>query len=174
MKTALAMMVLVILTVAAFPAMKNEPDNFRGMKFGATIGELEKKYKLIEVDLSSDDEKSFGNKKKEYVIPNDSFVIAGAMAQEVRYCFYTGMFYSAHIKVDGKKRDSKHEEIELFLKKMHGEGESLITNVGRLGYAWSGKTISVLVRYPIFDRPFTLSYTHLPIAEKMYKATIAR
>lgn len=90
----LAVILLLVLAslAAANKPMKNSPDGFRGIKWGAPVSALGKTAQLVEEDKM--DETKF------YQKTDEDLTLGGATLSRIAYVFWRGKFTSAIIKCD--------------------------------------------------------------------------
>lgn len=130
MKWILALIFILACSISAF-AFQNEPDGFRGIKWGTDISDIP--YLVFKRDYSQD----FGGIKI-YTNRDDSLKIGGADVSEIEYYFWGGKFY----KMSASTSDLlKSGELYYACLDQFGDRMDIIGST----YRWKGTTTEILL-----------------------------
>jgi len=137
---------LIILTIGTFSinsfAFQNEPDGFRGIKWGTKIGTLKD---MVKAGGTGD--------QIMYTKINDKLQIGNAELERIGYLFWKGKLCSVSIPTKGHSNWTALKKV-LFLK--FGDGKQQNEHIEK--YSWgnlSGKTL-ILFEYNQFSEKGTL------------------
>jgi hypothetical protein len=130
--------------------MDNEPDNFRGIKWGADIRDLPE-MKLIEDDGNS----------KFYHRKNDKMKIGEADINEITYGFYKKRLYAITVRFYdiisfGRLKKTLVQQYRLYYQ----------SNPYIERYTWYGHNITVVLEYSNITKKGSLFYWYKPIADE--------
>jgi len=131
-------------------AFQNEPDGFRGIKWGVNIGKLSS-MKLIED----------GEEVKYYALKNDKMQIGDAELDAIAYGFYKSRFYMVGIKYHAY---SNYSAIKETLIQQYGPGSRPNKYVEK--YFWFGDNVSVTLQFNEIQETGVLWYLYKPIDEE--------
>jgi hypothetical protein len=155
----LGTIVLLAILFSSMPevfAFQNEPDGFRGIKWGTNIKELP------DMVLKGD----VGNAKG-YVKENDKLKIGDADLDSISYLFYQGRLFSVHIEC---KLPGNAASIKEFLFLQYGEGFRLSDPKSGEVYIWNGSHVIVMYIYHQDNERAMLTYIYKPIADEAKRA----
>ncbi len=130
--TVLVALIVLVLSLEAF-AFKNEPDGFRGLKWGDPPKE-EMEY-LGDISEGNRDEAN-------YKLRSDKMFIANAQFYEIVYLFHEGRFLSAILFFRGEKN---YDLLEALCNERYGKAEfeeGLCTT-----FDWLGKKSFIMLSY---------------------------
>lgn len=147
-------LILILLFMPIFSyAFQNEPDSFRGMKWGTSLKDL--------TDMSV----ATGQKEDHlYVKKNDKLQIGDADLTGIRYGFYKDQFYSVWIRFDSFSNFQKLKET---LFQQYGTGEK--TNPFMDNYYWFGANVLIYLDYNSIAKRGSIMYSYKPIMEEKKK-----
>jgi len=147
-KGLLLVAVLVLaLSVGAF-AFQNEPDGFRGLKWGDPVGE-EMEYRD---DLGG---------SKNYTRPEDKMSIGSAEFFMIIYEFYESRFFKVGLYFDG---EDNYDLLEIICKERYGREQ---LDLGFYKLNWVGeKSLITLCYNTVNEIGFLLVYSRLILLEK--------
>jgi len=136
---------ILILSTTSF-AFQNEPDGFRGLKWGDPPMEG---MKYIREIVGS----------KGYVLPDDRMFIGDAELCDIIYLFYgqPEQFESVSLYYKGK---SNYYLLETICKERFGEDE---LREGFYDFTWSGQKALIILSYDIIDNEGYLSISSMVI-----------
>lgn len=144
----LAVLLVLVFSVGAF-AFQNEPDGFRGLKWGDPPIE--------------DMEKVSGMRTVVYVQPNDKLSIGDVELNYIFYTFYQDKFMRVGLHFSGK---NNYELLEMICREKFGKESS-----GKLyELHWVGSLSSVSLAYTLKWDKGTLSLNNVVIFEEYDKA----
>ncbi|MCX5834952.1 MAG: hypothetical protein NTV99_10685 [Deltaproteobacteria bacterium] len=135
----------------AFP---NEPDGFRGIKWGTKITRLSG----MEFVRSEGAEKY-------YIRPDDKLKVGEAVVERITYGFYRDEFFKVTIYVKGLKN---YLDLKQTFSGVYGEGDNVF---GKDFYTWPGKQVFITIEFKGMLNEGEAIYTYKPIMEKMSKET---
>jgi hypothetical protein len=126
-------LLLIIALCVAIPAFafKNEPDEFRGIKWGTNIGQL------TDMVLSGD-----SGEEKFYLRKNDKMQIGDATLDTLEYAFYKERFFAVFIKFKG---DTNSDSLWDTLSYVYGKSDGKGLEVG--SFYWEGTTVKLWFRH---------------------------
>jgi len=153
---------LLVTIILIFPAVlfafQNEPDGFRGMKWGTSISELS--------DFTLKDGKG---ETKIYVKKNDKMKIGDSDIDGISYVFYKDKFYGVMIRF---RNITNFIGIKETCQQLYGSGYR--PNRFMKNYLWHGSNVTVYLKYSEITKDGTLVYTDKNIAqEKKADETVA-
>lgn len=146
---------IVILAIFLFAgyaayAFQNEPDGFRGIKWGTNISELSK-MKLIDDD---------GNAKC-YARKNDKMRIGDANLDAIMYGFYKNRFSAVGVMYHSSSNFSAIKETLL-----QQYGEARHPNGFMEEYFWYGSRVNVFLKFNQIQGAGQLWYLYKPLQEE--------
>jgi hypothetical protein len=135
-----------MLCVSVF-AYLNEPDAFRGIKWGTLIE------KVPDMELSLD-----GGDLKAYTRKHDKMVLEGSELTGIHYVFYKEQFYCVRIEFKGL---SNFQRIRDVFFKTYGEpgGQQYYET----HFAWTGDKASITLDYDESTELGEVGYKYMPI-----------
>jgi hypothetical protein len=139
--------VMIFLFPSLLFAFQNEPDNFRGIRWGVNITELHD-MRLDEVNGDA----------KYYVKENDKMKIGDADIKKVDYAFYKGRFYSVQIRFSNSLNFSKIKETFFQLY-----GSAYRPNRFMEDYWWDGSNVIIELKYNEISEEGIAIYMFKPI-----------
>jgi hypothetical protein len=146
------LIIVLFFTVNSF-AFKNEPDGFRGVKWGTTIKSFKKLKKLK--DLNGD---------VVYQRPNEKLKIGNVELLYINFKFWHGKFSEVWIHANGK---SVYSDLKNIVFAKFGKGEKR-NKYDFVGYQWIGKkTIMYLNYYKSVERAILIMYGSDILLEKI-------
>jgi hypothetical protein len=143
---------LCVLATPAF-SFENEPDSFRGIKWGTDVKDVPK---LVKVEDSG----SF----KAYKKSQDKLKIGEADVKNVFYGFYDNQFAMVLIEYFGSSSFSLLKET---LFQLYGTG--LRPNRFMENYMWHGKIVDISMEYSEITKKGSIIYSYKPIGDKNLK-----
>jgi len=143
---------LIISVCVAIPAVafQNEPDGFRGIKWGTNISELP------DMSLSED----YGNSKF-YFRKGDKLKIGDADIDRIGYGFYKGRFNKLFIIYKGSLNFTKLKDTFF---DQYGQGSK--PNRFMEQYYWVGETVSISFEHSEITQKGKIFYTYDPISNE--------
>jgi len=139
-------MVGMILTTTMVFAFQNEPDNFRGIKWGTNINDLPN-MQLCDTERSA----------AKYTRKGDEMKIGDADLDTVYYNFSKGSFCGVFIQFSSL---SNYYIIKQILFRKYGKGESLSPAEG---YKWHGPSVNIVLGYSKDSEKGRIYYLYKPI-----------
>lgn len=136
------------LQVSAF---ENEPDGFRGLKWGTHISEL--------TDMSLIE--SNGDIKI-YVHKNDKMQFGDAKLKEIVYAFYKDRLFSVSIRYSSYLNYLKLKQIFF---RLYGNGNQ--PNIYMKRYLWIGSAVDISLEYKEMPNKGKIYYFYKPIANEI-------
>jgi len=144
----LVLVLVLALSVGAF-AFQNEPEGFRGLKWGDPPTE---DMKFL---LDSDDMKA-------YTLPDDKMYLGDVTLYRIAYMFYEGRFTSVGIYYNG---EDNYNLLETICKERYGEQE---IDEGFYEMRWDSQKSFVILAYDYVDEDGYLAIGSTPLTiEKM-------
>ncbi len=144
----LVLVLVLALSVGAF-AFQNEPEGFRGLKWGDPSTE---DMKFL---LDSDDMKA-------YTLPDDKMYLGDVTLYRIAYMFYEGRFTSVGIYYNG---EDNYNLLEIICKERYGEQE---IDEGFYEMRWDSQKSFVILAYDYVDEDGYLAIGSTPLTiEKM-------
>ena len=137
------------IIIPAF-AFQNEPDGFRGIKWGTNISELP------DMSLSED----YGNLKF-YLRKGDKLKIGDADIDRINYGFYKGRFNKLFIIYKGSLNFKKLKDTFF---DQYGQGSK--PNRFMEQYYWVGQTVSISFEHSEITQKGNIFYTYDPISNE--------
>jgi hypothetical protein len=132
-------------------AFENEPDNFRGIKWGTNISELHDMI-LIRTD---------GNNEF-YKRTNDKLKIGDGNLISITYSFYEGRFYCVYFEF---KDMTNFSQIKATLEHLYGD--SFKSHKYKDGYWWNSNTLVIMLAYNEISNMGDAVYYFMPIKKEM-------
>ena len=140
--------ILSVSFVCICSAFENEPDNFRGIKWGTTLTDLPH----MVIQRTRGEEEICRRK-------NDKMQIGNATLDTLEYAFYKKRFYAVFIKYKGHANYlSLMDTLSYVYGKYDGTGIPVVTS-----FYWEGATVTVRFRY------YSLDASELGIINYFYK-----
>jgi hypothetical protein len=140
-----------LLPDIAFP---NEPDGFRGIKWGTKIA------RLSGMELVRN-----GGAEKYYIRPEDKLKVGEAVVERITYGFCRDEFFKVTIHFKGLMN---YLDLKQTLFGVYGEGEQF---PGKDIYTWRGRQVFITIEFKGMLNEGEAIYTYKPIMEKMSKET---
>jgi hypothetical protein len=137
------------VAIPAF-AFQNEPDGFRGIKWGTNISELR------EMSLSEDRGDS-----KFYLRKGDKLKIGDADIDRISYGFYKSRFNKLFIIYKGSLNFTKLKDTFF---EQYGQGSK--PNRFMEQYYWVGETVSIAFEHSEITKKGEIVYTYDPISNE--------
>lgn len=141
---------IFILFPSLICAFQNEPDSFRGIKWGNNISESP------DMGIVED-----GGDSKYYIKKNDKMKIGDAELERVVYGFYKGRFYFVLIEFKGLVN---YLSIKETFQQLYGEGYR--PNRFMEEYVWFGSTVDISLEYKEILKKGTAIYFFKPIIDE--------
>jgi len=146
---------LIFLLPMVATAYQNEPEDFRGIKWGTDISKLPDMVKLTQQKQCDD---CLYQKK------NEHFKIGDAVLSGIYYSFYKGRFYSVMIHYEKLDNFNKLKDT---LTQKYGNGNK--SNPYIETYDWFGKLVSISINYKPIATEGSIFYLYNPIREEIEK-----
>jgi hypothetical protein len=143
---------LIFSSLPAF-AFQNEPDGFRGIKWGTNINALPD-MGLID----SDGETKF------YIRRNDKMKIGDADVDKIVYGFYKTRFFYVRIKFNNFSNFTRLKET---LFSQYGQGDK--PNQFMEKYFWHGAAVSISFNYNEIGKKGEIYYFFIPVSDEERK-----
>lgn len=150
-KISLSLVVVLLFMFAlasTAQAFQNEPEGFRGLKWGDPPGE---DMALHFVNFWGDPLDPAGEAMLPYIRENDKLQIGRVEVRDVRYFFYENKFMEVQIKT-GTICQTNYYDLKDILNLKFGEGKEIITKGlpgGRLAFSlecrWIGDTATIIL-----------------------------
>ena len=143
------LIISVCVSMPAF-AFQNEPDGFRGIKWGTDISQLND----MVFDSGDGDVKYYSRKA-------DKMKIGDTDIEQIGYGFYKNRFYTVKIRFSGF---SNFTRLKASLLDQYGSGDKPFSRLE--DYSWVGSTVSIVMN---FDETFDkgkLFFFFKPISEE--------
>jgi len=137
MRTIIVVVILFIITSTVSFAFQNEPDGFRGIKWGTDIGDLPRMEYLR--DYITD----FGGIKI-YINKEDELKIGDAAVSEIKYYFWKNKFYKVSASTNDLLNSGtlQHSCIDNF-----GDQVDFVASA----YVWRGLVTKIMVTNPDYN-----------------------
>ena len=132
----------LIFSYISAVAFQNEPDGFRGIKWGTDIRKLPDMV-LLERDGDI----------KIYYRKFDQLKIENVHVDEIVYRFYKNRFCAVHILFDGF---SNFTRLKSVLARQHGQGENPNRHLEK--YFWFGANVNIDIEYNEIERKGGIRY----------------
>ena len=151
-KLATLLFLLIISVYVAIPAFafQNEPDGFRGIKWGTNISEL--------TDMLVAES---GKDTLYYVRKNDTMKIGDADIDQISYGFYKSRFFQVLVEYKGYVNFTK---LKAILIGQYGKPEQ--PNQLMEKYFWSGGTVDIFFDYSEMSKRGNIYYAFRPIQQE--------
>lgn len=151
MKTKLTTMLIFVIALipVSIGAFQNEPDNFRGIKWGADLGKLPE-FKEV--------------KKQTYEKKHEKMKIGDADLDKVLYVARKDEFYAVMIFYNNPINYLILKEV---LFGVYGEVEQVCPLRELEIYLWHGKNVNIEYNYNYKTNKGSIRYTYLPVSEKV-------
>jgi hypothetical protein len=143
------LIISICVSIPAF-AFQNEPDGFRGIKWGTNISEL------LDMSLSEDRGDS-----KFYLRKGDKLKIGDADIDRISYGFYKGRFNKLHIIYKGSLNFTKLKDT--FFAQY---GPGIKPNRFMEQYYWVGETLSIAFEHSEITNEGKIVYTYDPVSNE--------
>jgi hypothetical protein len=158
---AITILVILVMVVSGclqkpqlVPTLLNEPDGFRGIKWGTKITRLSG----MELVRSEGAEKY-------YVRPEEKLKVGEAVVEDIIYGFYKDEFFKVTIYLKGLMN---YLDLKQTFYSVYGEPEQL---PGKDIYTWRGKQVLITIEFKGMLNEGEAVYWYNPIIEKMSKET---
>jgi hypothetical protein len=145
---------VLILTQPASGSFQNEPDDFRGIKWGKESYELQG-FTKVSTQGSLD----------YYTKNNEEMTIGDARLEMVIYVFYENKFCGAVLNF---KSPPNFKILKTMLFDRYGKGRQ--PNKYAEQYRWSGKKVIVTLEYDDITQKGKIKYFYMPIYSNKQKA----
>jgi hypothetical protein len=145
------------ITTPAF-AFQNEPDGFRGIKWGTNISELRDMGLVEDVD----DLKYYSRK-------DDKMKLGDTDIEQIRYGFYKDRFYTVKISFS---EFSNFTRLKATFIDQYGLGYKLYSKLE--DYSWVGSTVSIVMDYNEILGKGRIIFFFKPISEEKKADDIQR
>jgi len=132
---------------------QNEPDGFRGIKWGNNIKDLKG------MGIAADDGDS-----KYYIRKNDKLKIGDAVLESITYGFYKNRFHFVLIEF---KAGTNYMKIKETLFEQYGAGNQ--NNEFLEQYTWYGSNVDILLKYSKISKEGRISYFYKPLTDEQTK-----
>ena len=146
----LFLIVAILLSPCLLWAFSNEPEGFRGIKWGTRIWELS------DMGIGKD----AGNSRW-YIRKDDKMKIGDADVEQIAYGFYQDRFYDVVISFTGSVNFSKIKET---FQQLYGSGPHPDEFMER--YFWLGREVNITLVYNVASNKGEASYWYKPIEEE--------
>jgi hypothetical protein len=150
----LVVLTLVVGLVGTVHAFSNEPEDFRGIKWGTNID----KYTDLHFVGVSDS-------WTRYQRNNENLKIGEATLQEIEYYFYQNKFHSVRVRFFGEQNLL---DLKKTLSKDYGKGIKNVKGYS-VEYQWHGPKVDTKIEYDNISKKGVLVYTYLPISAEIAK-----
>ena len=154
--TSLGGLILVLVFLCAQPtvALQNEPNDCRGIEWGAEYDGLEGLSKVTT-------ESRLGY----YMKKDEEMTMGDVPLERVVYVFYHKKFCGAVLNF---KSSPNFQIVKTTLFDWYGEGDQSKINETR--YRWSGTDVTITLEYDDITQKGKITYYYMPIHEKKQKA----
>jgi len=142
---------LILFCVSFVGAFQNEPDGFRGLKWGDPPTENMKYFTTIGM-------------KESYTIPNDKMSIGNAEFWAIAYAFYDGRFSDVVLYFNGEEN---YDLLETICKGKFGEDE---VDEGFYEFTWNGSISFIRLKYDMVEEEGSLGIASTQITKEWVKA----
>ena len=150
--TRILLIISVYVAIPAF-AFQNEPDGFRGIKWGTNIRELTD---MLVVESGKD--------TLYYARKTDNMKIGDADIGQISYGFYKNRFFVALVEYKGYVNSTK---LKAILIGQYGKPEQ--PNQLMEKYFWSGQTVDIYFDYNEMLKSGNIYYSFRPIQQEKVK-----
>ena len=149
------LIVLAVSLVVSLPAFafQNEPDGFRGIKWGTRISELS------DMRLTED-----SKEERYYTRLNDKMQIGSTEIERIVYGFYKDRFFVVIVTCRHHDNFSKLRET---LFQLYGSGYSPNPAVEK--YYWMGDSVNVVLDFKEVQQKGLIWFSYKPLAEEQQK-----
>jgi hypothetical protein len=148
--SALAVVILIISSYCCC-AFQNEPDNFRGIKWGSHISDL------TDMNLiKTDGDNTF------YKRTHDDLKIGDANLSSITYSFYEGRFYCVYCDFKDKSNVS---QLKAEFENLYGD--SIKSHKYADKYWWNSNNLVILLIYNDISNMGNAVYYYMPIKKEM-------
>jgi len=150
--------VLLCVSILILPCIsfgfQNEPDSFRGIRWGTNINMI---FDTEYIDREDEPLSIYINK-------NDKMKIRDAEIKEITYHFYKGRFFGVGISFMGFTNFDhlKSTFFDLY-------GKALKTNQFIEEYCWFGTKVAIMFKYNDTNKKGEILYSYKPIREELIK-----
>ena len=142
---------LLLATAVGAAAFDNEPEGFRGIKWG---GSLFTAKELVLVER----EGTVGVYRKR----SDKFEIGKAEVNQIVYKFFRDRFYMVEINFQDLVN---YNSLRKQLFEIYGDGWPN-TSMWRKEWKWYGEEVNIVLQYETVMKEGRITYTYLPIEEE--------
>jgi len=152
---------IVLLLSAPSFAFRDEPDNFRGIRWGTSIRD--------QSDMVLSEMR--GSNTKYYLRNRDNMKMGQAEIAKISYLFYKDQFCGVTIIAEGY---GSYESLKKLMVQAYG-GEYQLDSV-RGTYRWQGKAVPVLISlaYDKTRKKGVASYSYEPIGKEVSREEISK
>lgn len=144
---------ILILPYSSF-GFQNEPDSFRGIKWGTHINTLS------DTDSVDREDEPFAIYKKK----NDTMKIRDAEIEEITYHFYKGRLFGVGISFMGF---TNFDHLKSTFFQLYGKAHRL--NRIMEEYYWFGAKLTIMFKYSDTNKKGEILYSYKPIREELIK-----
>lgn len=148
---------LMVMVPGAVDAFRNEPDGFRGIKWGTKIGALGG-MEFVRGEGA----------EKYYARPDEKLKVGDAVIERITYGFYRDEFYKVTIRFKGLMN---YLHLKKTLTDLYGDGDNI---PGTDVYSWSGKKVAVVIEFKGMLNEGEVLYLYKPIMEKLTREVGAK
>lgn len=149
--TVAILVVLMVLSSVALYAFQNEPEGFRGLKWGDPLAGNMEYY----TDTSN---------MKVYIIPGDKMGLGDVSLWMICYIFYEGQFASVALYYDGEKN---YKLLQTICKERYGKQE---LKKGFYKLDWKSQRSFIHLKYDYIDEDGFLLLSSTPLAAESIRA----
>ncbi len=150
-KVLVAAVLVLALSIGSF-AFQNEPEGFRGLKWGDPAGE--------DMELLMD----WGDRTIGYVLPDEKMFLGNVPLYMVGYMFYENRFMGAAMYFKGEKN---YDLLKTICKERYGEEE---VDEGFYKMDWNGQKSFITLKYDYIEEEGHLSLNSTLIAKESSQA----
>ena len=147
----LVMILVLALSLGAF-AFQNEPDGFRGLKWGDPPGEDMEFF----IDMET--------RTKGYILPDDKMYLGDVSLYAVGYMFYENRFVGVAMYFKG---EDNYDLLETICKQRYGEEEA---DEGFYQIQWMGQKSVIMLNYDFAEEEGNLSINSTLIMVERFQA----
>ena len=148
------MLILVLVLAQPARALQNEPNDCRGIEWGAEYDELEGFTKV-----------TTESRLDYYTKEDEEMTIGDAPLNKVVYVFYHKKFCGAVLNFESSPN---FQIVKTTLFDWYGEGDQSKINEDR--YRWSGTDIIITLEYDDVTQKGKVTYYYMPIHKKKQRA----
>lgn len=152
------MLGIVLLLTNITQAFQNEPEGFRGLKWGDPPTEDMQHFEAV-------------SGSKGYTLPDDKMSLGNAKFYRIVYCFYgePGRFFGVMLSFKG---EDNYDLLEMICEERFGTDESVSFHSpeGWQRLSWLGRRSQVLLRYDLVEKEGYLYICSTVISQEMEAA----